>query len=157
MHEDAIPRIMPPYAAKFSFTSLDRAVPDLKLASDAHRFEYGNPNFLGIWVQRNSARIIRRVGLDRIEERVRMLSDRLIAGLDTIGIPVRTPRAWEKRAGIVSMDWRKDAREIVDRLAKQRIILSDRDGHVRASLYACNNEADIDRFLNVAESMKVGR
>jgi selenocysteine lyase/cysteine desulfurase len=157
MRQDAISRIMPPYAAKFSFTSLDRAVPDLRLASDAHRFEYGNPNFLGIWVQRNSARIIRRVGLDRIEQRVKMLSDRLIAGLDTIGIHVRTPRAWEKRAGIVSMDWRKDAREIVDRLAEQRIILSDRDGFVRASLYACNNEADIDRFLNAADSMKAVR
>jgi cysteine desulfurase / selenocysteine lyase len=156
MRQDAVARITPPYAAKFSFTSLDRAVPDLRLASDAHRFEYGNPNFLGIWVQRNSARIIRRIGLDRIEERVKMLSDRLIAGLDTIGIHVRTPRPWEKRAGIVSMDWRRDAREIVDRLAEQRIILSDRDGHVRASLYACNNEADIDQFLNVAETMKAG-
>src|SRR5688572_6489683 len=54
MREDLIGDIAPPYAAKFSFTSLDRAVPDLRLAPDARRFEYGNPNFLGIWVQCNS-------------------------------------------------------------------------------------------------------
>jgi cysteine desulfurase/selenocysteine lyase len=154
MREEAIRQIAPPYAAKFSFTSLDRTIADLQLASDAHRFEYGNPNFLGIWVQQHSARIIRRVGLDRIEQRVKTLSERLISGLDAIGIRVRTPREWERRAGIVSIDFRKDAREIIDLFAKQRIILSDRDGFVRASLYACNNEADIDRFLNAAEALK---
>jgi cysteine desulfurase/selenocysteine lyase len=154
LRKDRIEQIAPPYAAKFSFTTLDRTVPDPRLAPDARRFEYGNPNFLGIWVQRNSARIIRDVGLERIEQRVRALSDRLIAGLDTIGIRVRTPRKWESRAGIVSMDFRKSARELVDRFAKQRVIVSDRDGFVRASLYACNNEADIDAFLNAAESLK---
>jgi selenocysteine lyase/cysteine desulfurase len=150
----AIERIAPPYAAKFSFTSLDRTVPELELAPDARRFEYGNPNFLGIWVQRNSARIIREVGLDRIEQRVRGLSDRLIAGLDTLGIRVRTPRKWENRAGIISMDFGKNARDLVDWLADRRVIVSDRDGFVRASLYACNNEADIDAFLNAAEALK---
>jgi selenocysteine lyase/cysteine desulfurase len=154
MREDAIERIAPPYAAKFSFTSLDRTVPDLRLAPDARRFEYGNPNFLGIWVQRNSARIIRDVGLNRIEDRVRALGDRLMAGLDTLGIRVRTPRKWESRAGIISMDFRKNARELVDRFAERRVIVSDRDSFVRASLYACNNEADIDAFLNAAEALK---
>jgi selenocysteine lyase/cysteine desulfurase len=154
MREDLIADIAPPYAAKFSFTSLDRTVPDLRLAPDARRFEYGNPNFLGIWVQCNSARIIRKVGLDRIEQRVRTLSDRLIAGLDTLGIRVRTPRPWGQRAGIISMDFRQRAGEIVERLEQQRIIVSERDKFVRASLYACNNEADIDTLLNAAEWLK---
>ena len=155
MREDAIERIVPTYAAKFSFISLDRTVPNLELAPDARRFEYGNPNFLGIWVQSNSARIIRKVGLDRIEQRVRMLSDRLIGGLDTLRICVRTPRPWEQRAGIVSMDFRRSAGEVLERLAEQRIIVSERDGYVRASLYACNNEADIDTFLNAAEHLRL--
>jgi selenocysteine lyase/cysteine desulfurase len=154
MHTGAIDRIAPPYAAKFSFTSVDRTVPDLRLAPDARRFEYGNPNFLGIWVQRNSACVIREVGLNRIEARVRMLGDRLMAGLDTLGIGVRTPRKWENRGGIISMDFRKNARELVDRFAARRVIVSDRDGFVRGSLYACNNEADIDAFLNAAEALK---
>ena len=154
MREDAIERIVPPYAAKFSFTSLDRTVPNLELAPDARRFEYGNPNFVGIWVQSRSARIIRQVGLNRIEERIRMLSDRLVTGLDSLGIGVRTPRPWEARAGIVSMDFRRRSSEVVDSLAEQRIIVSERDRFVRASLYACNNEADIDTFLNAAERLR---
>ena len=154
LRKELIADIAPPYAAKFSFTSLDRTVRDLELAPDARRFEYGNPNFLGIWVQSNSARIIRKVGLDRIEQRVRMLSDRLIAGLDALRIRVRTPRPWQQRAGIVSMDFGRRAGEVVDRLEQQRIIVSERDKFVRASLYACNDETDIDTFLNAAESLK---
>ena len=67
---------------------------------------------------------------------------------------MRTPRPWEQRAGIVSIDFRRRAGELVERLEKQRIIVSERDGFVRASLYACNNEADIDTFLNAAEALK---
>jgi selenocysteine lyase/cysteine desulfurase len=52
------------------------------------------------------------------------------------------------------MDFRKNARELVDRFAEHRVIVSDRDGFVRASLYACNNETDIDAFLNTAEALK---
>jgi cysteine desulfurase / selenocysteine lyase len=154
LRKDLIAEIAPPYAAKFSFTSLDRTVRDLELAPDARRFEYGNPNFLGIWVQNNSARIIRKIGLDRIEQRVRMLSDRLITGLDALRIRVRTPRPWEQRAGIVSMDFGRRSGDVIDRLEQQRIIVSERDKFVRASLYACNNETDIDTFLNAAESLK---
>jgi cysteine desulfurase/selenocysteine lyase len=148
VRDNAIERIVPPYAAKFSFTSLDRKVAELTLAPDAHRFEYGNPNFLGIQVQQFSARMIREVGLDRIEARVHMLTDRLLAGLDAAGIRVRTPRPWHQRAGIVSMDLGRDAGEAVRELAQRKIILSEKDGFARASVHAYNNESDIDALLD---------
>ena len=130
-------------------------MPDLRLAPDARRFEYGNPNFLGIWVQRHSARIIRNVGLDRIEQRVRTLSDRLIDGLDTL----RRPRTHAASMGAARRHrqhgFPQNARASSSSAwNKQRIIVSERDGFVRASLYACNNEADIDTFLNAAEALK---
>lgn len=148
MRKELIERVTPPYAAKFSFTSIDRAVPDLELMNDAHRFEYGNPNFLGIWVQRLSARTIQAVGLDRIEARVHDLTDRLLAGLDERGVAVRTPRPWHERAGIVSMDVAEDAVAVVKRLAERKIIVSEKDGFVRASIHAYNDENDIDAFLD---------
>jgi cysteine desulfurase / selenocysteine lyase len=148
IRDSALDRIAPPYAAKFSFTSLDRTVAELELAADAHRFEYGNPNFLGIWVQQHSAREIRRVKLGRIEARIRALTDRLISGLDAKGIRVRTPRPWNERAGIVSMDTGKSARETVACLAKRGIVVSEKDGFVRASIHAYNNEQDVDALLD---------
>src|SRR5262245_24230991 len=64
---DLTAMITPPYAAKYSFTSNDRFQPELELAGDAHRFEYGNPNFLGCFVQRRSAEFVGSLGLDHIE------------------------------------------------------------------------------------------
>ncbi len=52
---EMIETVVPPDAAELSFALPDRALPELELAQDAHRFEYGNANFLGCWVQRRSA------------------------------------------------------------------------------------------------------
>jgi cysteine desulfurase / selenocysteine lyase len=140
--------IMPQHVAKFSFRSNDRFQPELELAEDGHRFEYGNPNFLGCFVQRRSAEFVRRIGLDHIEARVRALTTRLIDGALARQIRVRTPIAWEERAGLVSFEFRTAAEPIVARLKQKSIIVSEKDGHVRAGVLFYNNEADIDRFLD---------
>lgn len=146
---DLLVDLEPAYAAKFSFSSLDRTIPDLRLSGDAHRFEYGNPNFLGIWLQRRSARILKQVGLKRIEARVRELTTRLMNGLERLPVTVLTPRPWEERAGIVSLRTAAAAKSVVARLRERSIILSEKDGFVRASIHAYNDESDIDTLLAV--------
>ena len=59
---EMIETVVPPYVAALSFASPDRALPELELAHDAHRFEYGNANFLGCWVQWRSAEFRPREG-----------------------------------------------------------------------------------------------
>lgn len=150
MQKALIHEISPPYAAKFSFTSNDRFQDDPVLAEDGHRFEYGNPNFLGVWVQRRSAEFVESVGLENIEARVRHLTDYVIEQADARGITVRTPRDWKDRAGIVSLDLGVDHEALVARLQEKKVIVSFKDGYVRVSLHFYNNEADIDRFFDVA-------
>jgi selenocysteine lyase/cysteine desulfurase len=139
--------ITPPHVAKFSFTSNDRFQPKLELAGDGHRFEYGNPNFLGCFVQRRSAELVREIGLHHIEARVKELTTRLIEGAEDRQIRVRTPRPWHERAGLVSLDLLKPAEPAVAALKTKGIIVSEKDGYVRAGVHFYNNEADIDRFL----------
>lgn len=139
--------ITPPYAAKFSFTSNDRFQPELELATDGHRFEYGNPNFLGCFVQRRSAEMIRSIGLPHIEARVRDLTTRLIEGAERRQIRVRTPRPWQERAGLVSFDVSKAAVPVVAALKAKHILVSEKDGYVRAGVHFYNDEEDIDRLL----------
>jgi selenocysteine lyase/cysteine desulfurase len=139
--------ITPPYVAKFSFTSNDRFAPELELAPDGHRFEYGNPNFLCCHIQRRSAELIREIGLSHIEARVQALTTRLIDGAEERQIRVRTPRPWQERAGLVSLDLRTPAEPVVTTLKKKNIIVSEKDGYVRAGVHFYNNEADIDRLL----------
>ncbi len=150
---EMITTLTPPYAAKFSFDTLDRTVSDPELATDAHRFEYGNPNFLGTWVQRRSAEYLKGIGLANIESRVRELTTQLIETADTYQIRVRTPRPWEHRAGIVSLDLGRHAGETVRKLNDQGIVVSEKDSHLRASLHFYNNEDDIGRLFSALRAL----
>ena len=144
---EMIETITPPYAAKFSFTSNDRTQPAPELAHDGHRFEYGNPNFLGTWIQRRSAAFIRDIGLDHIEARVCALTTHLIERAEEVQIKVRTPRPWAERAGIVSFDVGGRASEAVARLRERSVVVSEKDGHLRVAAHFYNSKDDLDRFL----------
>ena len=150
---EMIELLTPPYAAKYSFTSNDRMQPSPELSHDAHRFEYGNPNFVGCWVQKCSAEFIRRIGLDHIEARVQFLTSRLIDEAERRQLKVRTPRPWEERAGNLSFDLGHDAGVAVAALREQNIVVSEKDGHLRAATHFFNNENDHDRFLNALQSL----
>lgn len=140
--------LTPPYAAKFSFTSIERDQTDPVLLSNARRFEYGAHNFLGLWVQRHSAEFIRSIGLANIEARVREISTYLLEQAEERGFNVITPRPWHERAGTVSFDVGGRAEEIEARLRRRRIVTADKEGVQRASTHFYNNHQDVDRFLD---------
>ncbi len=113
----------------------------------AHRFEGGNPNFLGLRVLRDSAVFIESVGLQNIEERVRGLSTYCMAQLKAAGLPVLTPEPWAERAQIVSFA-AAEAGGLMDQLReKHRVIVNVKDGAIRVSMSFFNSESDIDRLL----------
>lgn len=150
---EMIATLTPPYAAKFSFDTLDRTIPEPALSSDAHRFEYGNPNFLGIWVQRRSAAYLEKIGLANIEARVQDLTTHLIECADVNQIKVRTPRPWAERAGIVSLDLGRHAGDTVRALHDKGVIVAEKDGHLRASLHFYNDEHDIERLFSALKTI----
>ena len=149
--DEMIRMIIPPYAAKFSFTSNDRMQENPVLALDAHRFEYGNPNFLGIWIQRYSAEYLKSIGLQNIEARIKELTTYLIEKADEVQLRVRTPRPWSERASIVSFDVGGGASAIVARLWDRKIIVSEKDGHVRAAVQFFNTKHELDKFLEAIQ------
>jgi cysteine desulfurase/selenocysteine lyase len=147
VHEDVLAEITPPYAAKYSFTSNDRFQETPTLAADSHRFEYGNPNYLGIWVQRRAAEYVESIGLENIEARVKETTTYMIEQAEIRGIKVLTPKPWQSRAGIVSIDCSTDHERLVDDLHKKKILVSFKDGFLRASLHFYNNKDDVDRLI----------
>ncbi|WP_118134930.1 aminotransferase class V-fold PLP-dependent enzyme [Oceanicella sp. SM1341] len=145
----AMERITPPFAAKYSFDTLDRAVAEPGWAPGARRFEYGNPNFLGLAIQRRSADFIGRIGLRNIELRVRDLTTLLIEQLDAGQVAVRTPRPWAQRGGIVSMETGGVRAETLEAaLAAEGIRVAAKDGHLRAAVHFYNTEEDVTRFAS---------
>ncbi len=141
-------RIDPAYVARFSFASDDKWKPDLELATDARRFEYGNPNYLGIWVMRHSLELILSIGLDQIERRVRELTTLLYQRVEERGFKVITPEPWRERAGILSFDV-PEPELVRRRLMERKIVVNVRDGGtLRAAPHFYNTPQDIETLVD---------
>jgi len=79
-------------------------VQDYRYVQTARRFETGGTaNYPGAVGLAASLKLIQELGLDRIEEHIRGLTDSLLKGLDTLGIEVVTPRAPQNRSGIITV------------------------------------------------------
>ena len=113
----------------------------------AHRFEGGNPNFLGLHVLRRSAAFIQEIGLPAIEARVRDLTTQCMAMIRSAGLTTLTPEPWSERAQIVSVPV-PDAGALMDRLReKHRVIVNVKDGALRISMGFANNGEDLERAV----------
>jgi selenocysteine lyase/cysteine desulfurase len=124
------------------------ALSQFDYVSTAHRFEGGNPNFLGIRVLRAGAEFLRSIGIQQIENRVRELSDACLRTLAAAGLKTRTPAAWNERAQIVNV-LVPDAAGAMERLReKHRIVVNVKDDALRLSMSFFNTEEDIDKAVS---------
>ncbi len=113
----------------------------------AHRFEGGNPNFLGVRVLRAGAEFLQSIGLQHIEDRVRSLTAACLRQLKASGLETLTPQAWEERAQIVNV-LVPDAAGVMARLReKHRIVVNVKDGAIRLSMSFVNNEDDLEKAI----------
>jgi kynureninase len=121
---------------------------DYFIAADgARRFEQGAPAVEAIYGARAGIRFAIEVGVDAIRARSLELTDRLIAGVDALGIPLATPRAHRERAGVVALEL-ADAAAISGRLGALGIDVDTRPGSgLRISCHPCNSTEDLDRLL----------
>lgn len=124
---------------------------NMQLASTARRFEIGNFNLPAILGLGGALDLIQSVGVEAIGDHCYALGDRLIVGLDRLGVELVGPRTRKDRAPHIYVA-ALSADEWLPYFAEQNIRLSpERDG-VRISLGLFSTEADIDRFLEAVEA-----
>jgi cysteine desulfurase/selenocysteine lyase len=125
---------------------LDARTPHL--APDARRLEFSTSGYGAAVALGRSIDFLLDLGIERILEHNLALSGRLIDGLDELGAIVLTPRADEKRSGIVTARFPgRDGEAIAAELNSRGIVVSLRFGSTRLSVHFFNDEADIDRAL----------
>ena len=120
-------------------------------APNARRFEAGTPAVVNCYAAEAGLRIILEVGTDAIEERVRALTRRCLAGLESIGWPSVTPAADGRRGPMVCVPAR-DTAQLCAALMEQDIVTSFRDRNLRATVHCYNSEDDSDRFVGALEA-----
>jgi len=114
----------------------------------ARRFEIGSLNHLGLAGLGASLDLLLGVGIERIEERVLLLTDRLMVELKRKGYRVITPPGRQERAGIVSfVPGDEDPEELAARLKGAGVVVSARGPGIRVSPHFYNSDCEIDALM----------
>jgi selenocysteine lyase/cysteine desulfurase len=149
VRREALEGLLPTQTGWFADEDIFRMdISDYSPAADARRFDAGTPPVPNIYAGLAGMAVIEEAGVADIEEHVRGLADRLIAGLDELGATVATPRDRAGRGPLVCVR-SSDVDALVAALARERIVVSQRDANVRISLHLYNVEEDVDAVLAV--------
>jgi len=117
-----------------------------ELVGDARRIETGSNDLLTQAALGESCRYLAELGPAAVEQRIIELCDYLVEGLRRKGYPIVTPLTAGRRSGIVCFA-AEDAVTLAERLIERDVIVSAREGNLRAGIHFYNNEDDLDRLL----------
>jgi cysteine desulfurase/selenocysteine lyase len=147
---ELLEKTRPPIVGVFSVSHPENSLDyQYILKNDARRFESGAPNVPGLMGLKASVELLANLGTQNVAERLRVLTDRLIAGVIEKGYTIASPRGAGEFSGIVSFaSPRHDHEEIKKSLLKEkRIEIAVRHGRLRASPHFYNTEQQIDRLI----------
>jgi selenocysteine lyase/cysteine desulfurase len=135
-------------AAAGSAQAKAHAVSQFDYMRIAHRFEGGNPNFLGVKVLKRGAEFIESIGIPAIEARVRELTTKCIEMLTS----KRPPDADAGELGRARANRERDCSRRGSLMTalreKHRVVTNVKDGSPRLSMSFFNNEEDIERTVD---------
>ncbi len=132
----------------------DFAKPNLVLRESAARFESGSANMIGYHGLAASFDLLTEFGLDAsrtwIGDRITALADQIADRVETLGGTIPYRREVGHKSGIVTVTFpRSDPAQIRAACLEKKIVVSCRGGGIRVAPHVYNNEADIDRFIEV--------
>jgi len=125
---------------------------ELRLRPTAARFEGGSQNMVGFHGFGASLDLLAACGLtsDRspLADCVLQIAAHTVERLEKIGAQPHSPRDDAHRSGIISFEIPgKDPGSVRKHCLKSGVALAHRDGKLRASPHAYNNEEDVERLI----------
>jgi selenocysteine lyase/cysteine desulfurase len=122
------------------------SIADYSPHPSARRFDSGTPPVPALYAGVAGVSLVESTGVAAIEEHVRGLVDRLLDGLEELGATVATPRDPARRGPLVCIR-STDVSALVNAVASERIVVSEREDKLRVALHLYNVEDDVDRLL----------
>jgi len=129
----------------------------IRYADPPYRFMNGTPNIPALEAARPGLKIIAQVGIEKIREKSKRQTARLIELADKHGWRVNTPRDPEKRGGTVSIDM-PDSQEVCNQLLKRDVLVDWRPkAGVRMSPHFYNTDQELDAAISAVEEILKSR
>ena len=118
---------------------------DYQSRKDIGKVELYNQSQLGYVMVENSMRVLLKHGIDRVEKQIRKVDTRVIDGLTSMGVKIKTPIDEGKRLYLNALV--PKYKEVCAELAKQNVFISPRIGGLRISPGAFNEVSEAAEFL----------
>jgi kynureninase len=129
----------------------------IRYTDPPYRFMNGTPHIPSLEAARPGLKIISQVGIERIRDKSKRQTARLIELADKHGWRVNTPRDPERRGGTVSIDM-PDSQEVCSQLLKRDILVDWRPkAGVRMSPHFYNTDQDLETAISAVEEILKNR
>ncbi|MDQ3752118.1 MAG: aminotransferase class V-fold PLP-dependent enzyme [Actinomycetota bacterium] len=129
---------------------------ELRLRPDAGRFETGTYPLPQAWTALGGLELILEVGVESIRAHSQALTGEIIRRADSLGLDVLSPRADERRGGLVRLRMpggQAGAQRILHALLERDVVLDARGDALRISPHFFNDDSDIDRCFTELQSL----
>lgn len=121
--------------------------PEVALKAMPEKLEPGNPAMVVVMFLDRALEVLLDIGLERIEEHARNLSEYIDAGPQRAGHTVISPSRRAARSGNTCF-LAEDAKGLQQALAKQQVQVWGEFGRVRVSGHLYNGSGDVERLLD---------
>ncbi len=117
----------------------------------AGRFEAANVSYLSAYLLDSALAYLSRFPVAQLAAHSTRLSGLVLAGFERLGLEVTTPEQPEQRAGNATcvVPAGVDSGALAARLAEEGVLVWGGDGRLRVSCHLYNDEADVERLLEV--------
>ncbi|HEV8191318.1 MAG TPA: aminotransferase class V-fold PLP-dependent enzyme [Ktedonobacterales bacterium] len=153
VREELIPRLKPTatgwWGARDMFQFKSGA---LEYRDDAQRLEAGTPAVAAIYTASAAMDIVLEIGVERIRERTRYLSDDLIRRIQERGWKLLCPTDSATRSSIVILGMERPE-ELVQGLAERGIIVDSRPGRLRISPHFYNTVEENEQIVTALDEL----
>ena len=114
--------------------------------------EPGNPAMLVVMHLDQALEVLLPIGIERISDHARSLSEQVSTGLEELGLTVISPTTYEERSGNTCF-LATDAEEMNNRLAELGVLCYGGYGRLRVSTHLYNGSADVSHCLEVLSDL----
>ncbi len=121
--------------------------PEAPVKAMPEKLEPGNPAMVVVMFLDRALGVLLELGMDRIEEHARNLSEYIDAGLQRTGRTVISPSRRGARSGNTCF-LAEDAKGLQQALAKHQVLTWGEFGRVRVSGHLYNSSQDVERLLD---------
>ena len=147
VRKDLIPSLVPTMTGWFAQTNPFAFDPQhIDLSPTARRFESGSPSVPNVYAAVPGFQLLQEIGMENVASHIKKLMQALLSAAFELGIKVKTP---SDSAGPLAVLQSKDSNQLIQKLAENDIVASNRHDGLRIAFHVYNTMDDVKAVIDL--------